>query len=59
LVIQINGKKRSIISLESEIEKNEAELIAKNEGKIKKHLEGKKIINIIYVKDRLINFIVK
>ena len=59
LVIQINGKKRSIISLKSEIEKNEAESIAKNEGKIKKHLEGKKIINIIYVKDRLINFIVK
>ena len=59
IVIQINGKKRNIISVENNIE--EKILIKKisNEDLISKYLDNKKIAKIIYVKNRIINYIVK
>jgi len=59
IVIQINGKKRNIISVENNIE--EKILIKKisNEELISKYLNNKKIAKIIYVKNRIINYIVK
>ena len=59
IVIQINGKKRNIISVENNIE--EEILIKKisNEELISKYLNNKKIAKIIYVKNRIINYIVK
>ena len=59
IVIQINGKKRNIISVENNIE--EEILIKKisNEDLISKYLNNKKIAKIIYVKNRIINYIVK
>ena len=59
IVIQINGKKRNIISVENNIE--EEILIKKisNEELISKYLANKKIAKIIYVKNRIINYIVK
>ena len=59
IVIQINGKKRNIISVENNIE--EKILIKKisNEELISKYLDNKKIAKIIYVKNRIINYIVK
>ena len=59
LVIQINGKKRSIIEVDNNI--NEEVLInqIKKNGVIKKYIEDKNIIKTIYVKNRLINYIIK
>ena len=58
IVIQINGKKRSIITVENDIE--EKILIEKinNEKLITKYLENKKIVKIIYVKNKIINYII-
>ncbi len=58
IVIQINGKKRSIITVENNIE--EKILIEKinNEKLITKYVENKKITKIIYVKDKIINYII-
>ena len=58
IVIQVNGKKRSMIMADNNI--SEPVLVEKiKEMKlIDKYLESKKIVKIIYVKDRLINFIV-
>ena len=59
IVIQINGKKRSTITLKNEIdEKNLIELI-KKEKLVDKYIENKKILKTIYVKNKLINIIVK
>ena len=59
IVIQINGKKRSTIKSTKNInEQTLIQLIKKNE-KIKKFLKNKKIVRTIYVKDRLINLIIK
>ena len=58
IVIQINGKKRSIITVENDIE--EKILIEKinNEKLITKYIENKKITKIIYVKNKIINYII-
>ncbi len=59
IVIQINGKKRSILL----VEKNLGEKIilekVKNEKSLEKYFAGKKIIKTIYVKDKIINLIIK
>ena len=58
LVIQINGKTRDTVTADKRISKNEAEELALGSEKVKKHLGDKKIKKIIFVKDRLINFVV-
>jgi leucyl-tRNA synthetase len=59
IVIQVNGKKRNIIS----IKKGEKEdFIIKNINDMKlieKYTKDKKVFKIIYVKDKIINFIIK
>ncbi len=59
IVIQINGKKRNIISAESGL--SEKIIIEKiNQMKlIEKYTKDKTIIKTIYIKDKIINFILK
>ena len=60
VVIQVNGKMRETIRIqnsESEIQ-NKVEEKAKKLEKTKKYLEGKTIRKVIFVPDRLINFVV-
>ena len=57
IVIQINGKKRSLISTKPDIsEENLMELINKDE-KLFKHFNGKEIKRKIFIKNKLINII--
>jgi len=58
IVIQINGKKRGLLSAKKNINENEAILEAKKIENIKKNLINKKIIKNIFVKNKVINFIV-
>ncbi len=57
-VIQINGKKRTIINAEMNLEKEEILNIAKNEKLLDKYLNNKSIKKVIFVKNRLINILV-
>jgi leucyl-tRNA synthetase len=59
IIIQINGKKRNSISTNEKLSKNE--LIEKINKKklVEKYIENKHIKNIIYVENRVINYIVK
>ena len=59
IVIQINGKKRAIISVENDIQENEIINQIKNKQLIDKYVKNGKIVKTIYVKNRLINYIVK
>jgi len=59
LVIQINGKTRDIISVKAGILKKQAEKSALESEKIRNWLKGKKIKKIIFIIDKLINFVVK
>ena len=57
-VVQINGKKRTIIKAEKDLSEEKILNIAKNEKLLDKYLENKSIKKIIFVKNRLINILV-
>ena len=59
IAIQINGKTRDVIDVDKGINQKTVEEICKNNDKIKSKIVGKPIKKIIFVKDRIINFIVK
>jgi leucyl-tRNA synthetase len=58
LVVQINGKVRAEINVKSNITKEEAIAISKNNEKILKYLENKNIKKEIYVPKKLLNFVI-
>jgi len=57
LIIQINGKLRATIEVKNGISQEEAEKLALTETSVSRHIEGKPK-KVIFVKDRLINFVV-
>ena len=58
IAIQINGKTRDIISVKENINQQEInDLILKN-SKAKKYIQGKKIAKVIFVKNKIINYII-
>ena len=59
VVIQINGKKRSIINIEKNLDEKTLITAVKEDTNIKKFLENNIIIRTIYVKNKLINLILK
>ncbi len=59
IVIQINGKKRSMISIKKDITENQLLDKIKEMNLVEKYLKDKKISKTIYVKERLINLIIK
>ena len=59
IVIQINGKKRSILNTLRDISEENFIKKIKDDDKIGKILENKKIIRSIFIKNKLINLIIK
>ena len=58
LAIQVNGKTRDIINIKKNLIEKEITQIIKRDSKAKKYLENKKIIKTIFVKNKIINYIV-
>ena len=59
IVVQINGKKRTLITTEKELEQEELVENIKNTKEVKKFLEEKEITKIIFIKNKLINLILR
>jgi leucyl-tRNA synthetase len=59
IVVQINGKKRSLILTEKSIEEQDLIKKIKETNELQKFFEGKNIIKSIFIKDKLINLILK
>ena len=59
IVIQINSKKRGIIVAKKDIEEEDVLKLVYKDEEIKKFLENKQITKNFYVKNRLINILVK
>ncbi len=59
LVIQINGKVRDKIEAPMNASKEEAEKLAFNSEKTKQYAEGKQIVKVIVVPNKLVNIVVK
>ena len=58
IIIQINGKKREILISTKSLLENELVVKIKKMPKLKKFFENKNIKKIVYIKNRLINFII-
>ena len=58
MAIQINGKTRDIIEVDKGISQILVEKLCKNNFKIKDKILNKSISKVIFVKDRIINFII-
>ena len=59
IVIQINGRKKSLIKIEKDLDEKVLLENVKKDKKITNFLEKKSIFKHIIVKNKLINFIVK
>ncbi len=59
LAVQVNGKLRAAIDFPIDVSEDEIKTIAKNDPKVKKFLEGKQIIREIYVKNKILNIVIK
>ena len=58
LVVQINGKVRGKIERSSNLDQDEIEIVAKSIKNVDDLLGDKEIKKCIYVKEKLINFVI-
>ena len=58
LVIQVNGKTRDVIAVKKDIPEEEIYKIILENSKAKKYIIDKKIARTIYVKNKIINYII-
>ena len=58
MVIQINGKTRDVLNIKKDMSEAEVEKLTRNSEKAYKHLKDKKIVKTIFVKNKIINYIV-
>ena len=58
LAVQVNGKTRDVINIKKDMDEKSISKIINQSSKAKKHLDRKKIIKTIFVKNKIINYIV-
>lgn len=58
LIVQINGKTRGVVVVPADSHQKDVEELAKADEKIKKYLAGQDIKKVIFVQNRLINFLI-
>lgn len=59
LIIQVNGKLRGRVKTSVNVTEEEAKTIASEDVTVREFLKGKKIEKVIYVENRLINFVIR
>ena len=59
LPIQINGKTRDIITIKKDLGEKQINEIIMKDSKAKKYIEKDKIIKTIFIKNKIINYIIK
>jgi leucyl-tRNA synthetase len=59
LVVQVNGKLRDRPTVPASITEEEAKKMALASEKVQPHIQGKTIVNVIYVPGKLVNIVVK
>jgi leucyl-tRNA synthetase len=59
IIIQINGKLRSRIDINAKLSKDEVIRFAKENRKVQEYIKDKEIVKLIYIPNKLINFVIK
>jgi leucyl-tRNA synthetase len=58
VAVQVNGKLRGVVDVPAGADQETAEAAARGEDRVAQALEGKTVRRVVYVPDRLINFVV-
>ena len=58
MVIQVNGKTRDVLNIRKELSEIEINKLVMKSSKANKHLMNKKIIKTIFIKNKIINYII-
>ena len=59
IAIQINGKTKDVIEIKKDLGVKEVEIESKRSNKVNNSLSNKEIIKIIFVKNKIINYLIK
>ena len=59
IAIQVNGKLRATVDCALNSDQEQVEQLAKQQEKVKKYLDNAEIKKVIFVKNKLISFVVK
>ena len=59
IVVQVNGKVRTRLSVAADIQKDDAIALAKAEDRIAAEINGKNVVKEIYVPGKLVNIVIK
>ena len=59
VAVQINGKTKSVLEIDSGHSKEDVIEIANKDNKINKHLKNKEVLREIYVPEKILNFVIK
>lgn len=58
VAIQVNGKLRGTLTLEAGSDQEAVELLARSQENVSRHLDAGTVRKVVFVKDRLLNFVV-
>lgn len=59
MAVQVNGKVRGTVEVERGTNKDTVEKLALNLENVKKHMEGKTLVKLIVIPDKIVNIVVK
>ncbi len=59
MIVQVNGKLREKIGMDSGISKDKVLELAMRAPKVRSSIDGKKVVDVIFVPDKVINLVVK
>jgi leucyl-tRNA synthetase len=59
MVVQVNGKTRDVLNIKKNLNETEINKLIMKSSKANKHLVNKTIIKTIFVKNKIINYIIK
>ena len=59
IAVQFNGKTRGNISIKTDANEALVKTIVQNDENLNKYLTNKEIVKTIYIKDRIVNFVIK
>ena len=59
IAVQVNGKVRATIKIDSSMDEEEIKKLALNEENVIRHTKDKSIVKIIIIKDKIVNIVIK
>jgi len=59
LVVQVNGKLRDRLTVPASVTEDEAKKLALESQRVRPHIEGRQVAQVVYVPGRLVNLVVK